>query len=65
MDYLRFGNFFMIEENRDSIFCLRVFASSFLNSNVKSNSNSLCLNPNPENSSQKKTNQNARFFSHY
>ena len=49
MDYLRFGFFFRIEENRDSIFCLRVFASSFLNTNGKSNSNSLCLNPNPEN----------------
>ena len=39
----------LIEENRDSIFCFRVVASSFLNTNVKSNSNSLCLNPSPEN----------------
>ena len=41
--------FFRLEENRDSIFCFRVVASSFLNTNVKSNSNSLCLNPSPEN----------------
>ena len=39
----------LIEENRDSVFCFRVVASSFLNTNVKSNSNSLCLNPSPEN----------------
>lgn len=49
MDYLIFGSFFWIEENRDSVFYLRVIACSFLNTNVKSNSNSLCLNLNPEN----------------
>lgn len=41
--------FFSMEENRDSVFCLRVFTCSFLNTNVKSNSNSLCLNLSPEN----------------
>ena len=69
MDYLSFGSFFWIEENRDSVFYLRVIACSFLNTNVKSNSNSLCLNLNPENFSPNgiTTNNNGinNFFDFY